>query len=132
MIAIYANMHSNSEKISFPNGRDLGDKSCALFEIMGKVSPYTDKPLFLCTDFIETSVMGWEQELPVLRRVVLIRRKEGDGARIQQIPKKMLWVPTNRNVVEEIRLYLTDEKGNLAPFEECDVSCTLVCIPRLN
>lgn len=131
MIAIYANMTSASEKMAFPNTRDLKDKSCALFEIVGKVSPYTDQPIFLCADFIETSIMGPDLVLPVLRRISLIKNKTGDGARIQQILKKMLWVPTSRGRVEEIRVYITDAKGNPAPFDECQLSCTLVCIPKL-
>ena len=132
MNVIYAAMWSANQQMTLPVSLNVEGQGCALFEITGKVSPYTDRPLFLCADFLENSIMGETQQLPVLRRITLIKDKEGKGATIEQIFSKMLWLPTNRSPVEEIRLYITDERGNPAPFNECSVSCTLVCIPQVD
>lgn len=133
MNVIYASMWGTSQKITLPVTLDMEQKGCALFEITGKVSPHTEKPLFLCADFLESSIMGAHRQLPVLRRITLIPEKEGQrGASIEQIFNKMLWLPTNRSPVKEIRLYICDERGNPAPFNECSVSCTLVCIPNIH
>ena len=51
-------MHGITDKIAFPIPLDMEGKGCALFDIRGKVKPFTNKPLFLCTDFVEPSMVG--------------------------------------------------------------------------
>ena len=133
MNVIYATMHGTSEKISFPSEMDMEGKGCALFEITGNVSPYADIPLFLCADFLQDSIVSARRTLPVLHRISL-KRDEKDPPRglIDQVFYKMLWLPTNRSPVKEIRLYLTDMTGDPAPFAQCTIHCTLVCIPHVD
>lgn len=131
MNAIYLNMSESREVVSLPTTLDLENKSVALFEISGKVSQHISKPLFLCVDFVETSIISSGQQLPILRRVKLSKFNKGTGGKLDQTFDKMLWIPTSRSPVGEFSVYICDEVGNLAPFESCNVNCTLVCIPKL-
>ena len=58
MNCVYIFMHGNTEKVTFPIPLDMEGKGYALFDISGKVKPFTNEPLFLCTDFVELSMVG--------------------------------------------------------------------------
>ena len=103
MNVIYVEMSSASEQIKLPTTHDMEDKGCALFEMTGRVSPYTDIPLFLCTDFVEESVVGHKM-MPVLRRLHMVPNSESSEAIIRKVFNKMLWLPTNRSKVDELRV----------------------------
>ena len=146
MNAIYIEMTSSDHRMSLPVELDMRNKQCALFEATGTVVPYMKKPLFLCSDFIESSIVG-ERMIPVLRRIQLMPDEEdeqdddGDDAKkkgkvrtsgiVDHIFHKMLWMSTNRDEVDEIRVYISDETGKTVTFSSCDLSCTLVSIPSL-
>ena len=123
-------MESGNQQVALPVSHDMHEKGCALFEVRGKLAPYTDIPLFLCTDFIKGSSIGMKM-MPVLRRLHLIPDTESEEAVIDQVFHKMLWLPTNRSPVDELRVYISDQHGNLRSFDYCHISCTLVCIPNV-
>ena len=123
-------MSSSNQLVSLPTTHIMERKGCALFEISGRVAPYTDMPLFLCTDFIQDSAIG-PKMMPILRRIQLLPDSESPEATLNQVFHKMLWLPTNRDAVDELRVYISDEHGNIRSFDYCQVSCTLVCIPHV-
>ena len=130
MNVIYATMTSSNQSLALPMEIDMASHGCALFEIKGTVFPHKEVSLFLCVDFIEDSILG-SRMMPILRRIQLTpnQYREG-GAIIDQTFDKMLWLPCNRSPVRELRLYITDDRGNIIPFEETLISCTLVIIPH--
>ena len=65
MNCVYVFMWSNTEKVTFPIPLDMERKGYALFDIRGKVKPFTNKPLFLCTDFVEPSMVGSNKQMPI-------------------------------------------------------------------
>ena len=103
----------------------------ALFEINGTVHPYTPKALFLCVDFIESSIVNSEKQMPILRRINLKKKGKSLVVVINLMYTKILWLLTNHSPVKEIRVYIMDEYGNAPPFQSCDVIGTLVCIPHI-
>lgn len=131
MNAIYIKMAQSREVVSLPTTLDVENKSVALFEITGKVSEYTSKALFMCVDFVESSILSTGKQLPIVRRIKISKAGKGQGGRLDQTFDKMLWLPTNRSPIGEFSVYICDDSGNLAPFESCNLNCTLVCIPKL-
>ncbi len=125
-------MDSSSQSIALPVTLFMEGKGCALFELRGRVAPFTSVPLYMCIDSIENSVIG-PKLLPILRRVRLKRIKGNarQAVTIEHVFSKMLWLPVNRSPVEEIRVYLSDANGQVPSFDECHLTCTLVCIPRV-
>lgn len=132
MNVLYVTMNGTRERVNFPVELDMMGKGCALFEASGVVGPYTDKPVFLCADFVEDCSIIRNKQMSILRRLKLVPYSGGKMGYVDQVFDKMLWLPTNINAVQEIRLYIIDDKGNDAPFQSCNISCTLVCIPNHN
>ena len=130
MNVIYVEMDKGNQQVILPKSLEMEGKGCALFEITGRCSPYTDIPLFLCTDFIENSTAGLKM-LPVLRRIKMSPDSESEEGVFDQIFSKMLWLPTNRTPLDEVRVYISDEEGKVMSFDYCNISCTLVCIPHV-
>lgn len=130
MNVIYVEMESSNQVVVLPTTLDMEGKGCALFEIRGRCAPFTDMPLFLCTDFIEESTIGTKM-IPILRRIELVSAKASPEATFNQVFHKMLWLPCNRTPLNELRVYISDEYGNIRSFDYCQVSCTLVCIPNV-
>ncbi len=132
MNVIYVDMDSSSQSIALPVTLSMEGHGCALFEIRGRVKPYTSVPLYMCVDFIDNSVIG-PKLLPILRRVRLKRIKGNarQEATIEHVFSKMLWLPVNRSPLEEIRVYLSDANGQVPSFDQCHLTCTLVNIPRV-
>ena len=58
MNCVYIFMHNITEKVTFPIPLDMEGKGCVLFDIRGKVKPFTNELLFLCADFIKVSMVG--------------------------------------------------------------------------
>ncbi len=129
MNAIYATMTSANQFLALPVQINVGNTGCALFEAVGSVSPPINDPLFICVDFIESSMVG-DLMLPILRRITLEVQDDGKSAVIDELFNKMLWLPINRSPITEIRVYICDEQGNIPSFKSCHLSCTLVCIPE--
>ena len=124
-------MHGITEKVTFPIPLDMERKGCALFDIRGKVKPFTNEPLFLCTDFIKLSIVGSNKQIPILHKINLLKDElMGGGGIIDPMCNKILWLPTNHSPLKEIQLYISDRHGRFAPLVDCNIDCTLVFIPH--
>ena len=99
-------------------------KGCALFDIRGKVKPFVNEPLFLCTNFVKPS-------MPILRNINLLKGELMGGGIIDPMYNKILWLPTSHSPLKEIRLYISDRHGRFAPLVDCQKDCTLVFIPHI-
>ena len=121
-------MESLNHQMSLPTTLEVKNYGCAVAEIHGKCFPYPDVPLFLCVDFVEESTVG-EKMIPVLRRLNIKQNPKSLDGIINKVFHKMLWLPINRNPLHELRIYISDDKGNIRSFDRCHLSCTLVCIP---
>ena len=116
-----------TEKVTFPIPLDMERKGCALFDIRGK---FTNEPLFLCADFIKSSMVGSNKQMPILRKINLLKDELMGGGIIDPMYNKILWLPTNHSPLKEIRLYISDRHGRFAPLVDCNIDCTLVFIPH--
>ena len=96
-------MHGITEKVTFPIPLDMERKGCALFDIRGKVKPFTNEPLFLSTDFIESSMVGSNKQMPILHKINLLKDESTSGGEIiDPMYNKILWLPTKRSPLKEI------------------------------
>lgn len=132
MEPLYITM-TNDTTIELPQTLNLTHKGVALMDISGYYSPQLpDRSFYLCCDFIEPSILQGNSSInlyPVLRS--LFFNKSGKGIhRIRENYTKLLFLPCNRDEVQLIRLYLIDDQGNLASFEDCHLKCTLLIIPH--
>ena len=91
-------MHGITEKVTFPIPLDMEGKGCALFDIRGKVKPFTNEPLFLCADFVEPSMVGSNKQMPILCN---INELTGGGI-IDPMYNEILWLPSNHSPLKEI------------------------------
>ena len=124
-------MCGNTEKVTFPIPLDMEGKGCALFDIRGKVKPFTNEPLFLCTNLVKPSMVESNKQMPILCNINLLKDESTRGGIIDPIYNKILWLPTNRNPLKEIQLYTSDRHGKFAPLVACNIDCTLVFIPHI-
>ena len=124
-------MRGITEKVTFPIPLDMERKGCTLFDIRGKVKPFTNEPLFLCADFIELSMVGSNKQMPILRKINLLKDELMGGGIIDPMYNKILWLPTNHSPLKEIQLYISDRHGRFAPLVDCNIDCTLVFIPHM-
>ena len=100
------------------------------FDIRGKVKPFTNEPLFLCTNFIELSMVGSNKQMPILHKINLLKDESMGGGIIDPMYNKILWLPTNHSPLKEIRLYISNRHGRFAPLVDCNIDCPLVFIPH--
>ena len=106
-------------------------KGCALFDIRGKAKPFTNEPLFLCANFIESIMVGSNKQMPILLKINLLKDELTGGEIIDPMYNKILWLPTNHSPLKEIRLYISNRHGRFAPLVDCNMDCTLVFIPHM-
>ena len=123
-------MHGITEKVTFPIPLDMERKGCELFDIGGKVKPFTNEPLFLYADFTELSMVGSNKQMPILHKINLLKDELMGGGIIDPMYNKILWLPTNHSPLKEIQLYISDRQGRFAPLVDCNIDCTLVFIPH--
>ena len=102
MNCVYVFMHSFTEKVTFPIPLDMEGKGCALFDIRGKMKPFTNESLFLCTDFVESSMAGNNKQMPILHNINLLKDESTGCGIIDPIYNKILWLPTNCSPLKEI------------------------------
>lgn len=122
----------------------LPDMGCALFEIKGKIKPIppSDLDLFLCTDFVqESSVDNFDENTKEItsRTLTILRRLDfqpltshPNYAEINENYQKLLWLPCFKKYLSEIKLFISDEKGNIPSFEFCELTCTLLFIANVH
>ena len=77
-------------------------KGCALFDIRGKVKPFTNEPLFLCTNFVKLSMVGSNKQMPILCNINLLKDESMGGGIIDPMYNKIFWLPTNHCPLKEI------------------------------
>ena len=123
-------MHGITEKVTSPIPLDMERKGCALFDIRGKVKPFTNEPLLLCADFIKSSMVGSNKQMPILHKINLLKDELTGGGIIDPMYNKILWLPTNHSPLKEIQLYISNRHGRFAPLVDCNIDCTLVFIPH--
>ena len=99
---VYVFMHGITEKVTFPIPLEMERKGCALFYIRGKVKPFTNEPLFLCTDFIELSMVRSNKQMPILCKINLLKDESMGGGIIDPMYNKILWLLTNHSPLKEI------------------------------
>ena len=119
-----------TEKVTFPIPLDMERKGCMLFDIRGKVKPLTNEPLFLCANFIKSSMVRSNKQMPILHEINLLKDESTDGGIIDSMYNKILRLPTNHSPLKEIQLYISDRHGRFAPLVDCNIDCTLVFIPH--
>ena len=68
-----------TEKVTFPIPLDMERKGCMLFDIRGKVKPFTNEPLFLCTNFIVSSMVRSNKQMPSLHKINLLKDESMGG-----------------------------------------------------
>ena len=95
-------MHSITAEVTFPIPLDMEGKGCALFNIRGKVKPFTNEPLFLCADFVESSMVGSSKQMPILCNINLLKDESMGCGIIDPIYNQILWLPTSRSPLKEI------------------------------
>ena len=95
-------MCSITEKVTFPIPLDMEGKGCALFDIRGKVNPFTNEPLFLCANFIEPSMLGSNKQMAILCNINLLKDESTGGGIIDPMYNKTSWLPTNHSPLKEI------------------------------
>ena len=130
MNCIYIFLHGITEKVTFAIPLDMRRKVCALFDIRGKVKPFTDGPLSLCINFIELSTVRSNKQMPILCKINLLKDELMGGGIIDPMYNKILWLPTNHSPLKEIQLYITNRHRRFAPLVDCNIDCTLVFIPH--
>ena len=94
-----------TEKVTFPIPLDMERNECALFDIRGKVKPFTNEPLFLCPDFIESSMVGSNKQMPILHKINLLKDESMSGGIIDPMYNKILWLPTNCSPLRDSIIY---------------------------
>ena len=102
MNCVYVFVHGITEKVTFPIPLDVERKGYTLFDIRGKVKPFTNEPLFLCANFIESSMVGSNKQMPILCKINLLKDESTGGGIIDPMYNKMLWLPTNCSPSKEI------------------------------
>ena len=127
MNMVYFSMNKMIETINLPIELDMRNKGIPLFEVNGTVHPYIWGQLFLCADFVESSIVNSNLQLPtILTWINLRKRGKKLDIVIDPIYTKILWIPANRTPVKEIRVYLADQHGNAPPFTNYDIMGTLI------
>ena len=121
-------MHGITEKVTFSIPLDMEGKGYVLFDIRGKVKPFTNETLFLCADFIELSMVGSNKQMPILCKINLFKDELTGGGIIDPRYNKNFWLPTNHSPLKEIQLYISDRHERFAPLVDCNIDCTLVFI----
>ena len=121
MNCIYVLMYGITEKVTFPIPLDMEGKGCALFDIRGEVKPFTNEPLFLCTDIVRPSMVGSNKQMPILCNINSLKDELMGGGIIDPMYNKILWLPTNHSPLKEIQLHIGDRHGRFAPLVNCNI-----------
>ena len=83
-----------------------------------------NEALYLCTDICKESFVN-RSLLPVLHSITTDFNGSGSIANVSN----PVWMKTNREFVNIVRLYICNENGIVKSFPESLLKCTLVLIP---
>lgn len=97
---------------------------CAVIEMYGKLDTDNGKPLYLCSD-IAQDVFVNNKMLPVLRQITT--KTNGN---VNTDMSQIIWLNVTRRGISKIRLYITDDLGNVVSFPNQTLYCTLLLIPN--
>lgn len=129
---VYLNVEKNSNGIldvttTLAVPLHVEEYGCGLVSVQGSVNTVDAKtkklPLYLCTDVCEDSNVDGIK-IPVLRQ--LIRNPKGMVNDVNNI----IWLRVNRPIIRNVRLYISDNKGELVSLSSGWLSCTLLFIPK--
>ena len=90
MNAVYFSMNKMSETVNLPIELDMRNKGVSLFEVNGTVHPYTQGQLFLCANFVESSIVNSNLQIPILRWINLRKRGKKMDIVIDPVYTKIL------------------------------------------
>ena len=118
-------------------GIALDGHMCALFSVSGslrfKDPLQTQQRYFLCTDLgIDNSILTPSLSLPVLRELVLHPSQVSATSHYEYFFDrdfaKPIWLDIKPTVLRNLRLFLTDSKGNAPSVTGCLLECTLLIV----
>jgi hypothetical protein len=97
-----------------------------LFNLNGKVVPQKKENIihYLCCDIVGQAHVG-SSKLPCLE-IVKPNYKTGF---VNSNNTKVMWLSINRHKIPSIRLYLTNEHGELSSLKSCHLDCKLLIVP---
>jgi len=89
--------------------------------------------LYLCCDFIDENSIVCNDKgnlFPILRQLNFksIGKQNNTNYlfRIKEVYNKIIFLPCNRDEVDTMRIYLTDEYGKIPSFSKCELKCSLL------
>ncbi len=117
----------------FEVSKDMSHMMCGLFNVHGTIVLEKSKPLsdgeprlFLCSDLCaSSSFVAGKAKLPILRQLVVSK----DGSVNMDI-HNVLYLETSNKIFRNIRMYITDETGNIPSVERCSLNCTVLVFPK--
>lgn len=124
MHALYLNTDSDKvTNLAVP--LNLEGYACGLISIRGRINKIVekDKSIFLCCDIIEESSIN-EKRLPIIREI--LRNSRGI---VDEKLENIIWLQVLRPYISNVRLYISDENGEIISFPGQKVYCTLLFIP---
>ena len=104
---------------------------CGVIGIHGKFTKRKNsnttfsKPLYLCSDICEEVYVN-HIKLPSLIQF----RVNGSGVIDTSSANNILWIPITRTNISKIRLYITNDRGEIQSFSGKGLYCTLLLIPH--
>lgn len=132
MKAVYLTTDGDTTTV-LPFPIEAHNYGCGVIEMNGKLFVPKDRNnqdnnrkdnnenLYLCCNMVEDSFVG-NIKMPVLRT---IKRKNGV---VSGIIHKVIWLKVMRPTISNIRLYITDEKGNIVSLNRNKLNCTLLFV----
>ena len=121
MKALYLSTQGD-DTIDLPVPLEVENYLCGIVEMSGKVNTFKGD-LFLCCDICEESYMG-ENMIPVLRSI----KRKTNGIVINDI-NHVIWLRVMRLHISNIRLYMSDESGEIKTVDKNKLNCTLLFVP---
>lgn len=124
-------MSHETHKLKLPKKLFLKGYVCGVFEIKATIEPHQNLGnLFLCSNFSKEIIVN-ELCLPVLREINWFSDNTRNRATCNEKFDKILWHSLDRDEIEEIQIYICNEKGQIPSFDSVQLSCMLVFIPSL-
>jgi hypothetical protein len=123
-------------------GINLEDYMCGLFSLHGHLDllPYDENHLqrcFLCCDMLtDQALLPGYITLPVLREIPLPtywdqpQGKDYHRLTLHQDFSQIIYLDTKNTLFRDVRLYLTNEKGELFALHKAQLHCTLLVFPK--
>jgi hypothetical protein len=125
--AIVIHVSAKNGEIVVPLAQTINIKGYALglLNVSGYLRNWNSskRSLYLCVDLVRDSFVN-EVMLPVVHVLATCNRSNV----IADISNP-IWLKTNREYVNTVHIYLTDEKGTKQSFSDSLLRCSLVLIP---